>query len=38
MGKLLTEFIGTFFLVATIGFTVIAPAPATWRRWRLARR
>ncbi len=25
MGKLLTEFIGTFFLVATIGFTVIAP-------------
>jgi len=25
MGKYLTEFIGTFFLVATIGFTVIAP-------------
>ena len=25
MGKFLTEFIGTFFLVATIGFTVIAP-------------
>src|SRR5688500_339824 len=26
MGKFLTEFIGTFFLVATIGFTVIAPS------------
>jgi len=25
MAKYLTEFIGTFFLVATIGFTVIAP-------------
>ena len=25
MAKFLTEFIGTFFLVATIGFTVIAP-------------
>lgn len=25
MGKYLTEFIGTFFLVATVGFTVIAP-------------
>ena len=25
MGKFLTEFIGTFFLVATIGFTMIAP-------------
>jgi aquaporin Z len=25
MSKYLTEFIGTFFLVATIGFTVIAP-------------
>ena len=25
MGKYVTEFIGTFFLVATIGFTVIAP-------------
>jgi len=25
MGKYLTEFIGTFFFVATIGFTVVAP-------------
>jgi len=25
MGKYLTEFIGTFFLVSTIGYTVIAP-------------
>src|SRR5688572_7010988 len=25
MAKYLTEFIGTFFFVATIGFTVIAP-------------
>lgn len=25
MAKFLTEFIGTFFLVATVGFTVIAP-------------
>ena len=32
MGKFLTEFIGTFFLVATIGFTVIAPGAGTWRR------
>ena len=38
MGKFLTEFIGTFFLVATIGFTVIAPGAGIWRRWRLAPR
>ena len=27
MAKYLVEFIGTFFLVATIGFTVVEPVP-----------
>ena len=38
MNKLVTEFIGTFFLFLTIGCTVLAaPAVASFRPWRSAR-
>ena len=38
MKKYLTEFIGTFFLVFTVGMTVIEdPARAHWRHWRSGR-
>ena len=36
MRKYLTEFIGTFFLVLTIGLTVLGRR--RWRRWRSAAR
>ena len=38
MAKYIVEFIGTFFLVFTVGMTVIDPAGRErWRRWRSAR-
>ena len=37
MMKYLVEFIGTFFLVATVGFTVIAPGAGRWRHWPSVR-
>ena len=39
MKKYLVEFIGTFFLVLTVGMTVIDPGRAArLRRWPSARR
>ena len=38
MGKYAVEFIGTFFLVLTIGMTVIALERAIWHPWRSAPR
>ena len=37
--KLVVEFIGTFFLVFTVGMTVKGPDGAgLWRRWRSDHR
>ena len=38
MQKYLCELIGTFFLVLTIGCTVIGGVAGLFLRWRLARR
>lgn len=37
MAKYAVEFIGTFFLVLTVGMTVIEPGAGAWPRWPSAR-
>lgn len=38
MNKYAVEFIGTFFLVFTVGRCPLIPEPELWRRWRSDRR
>ena len=38
MNKYITELIGTFFLVFTVGCTVVGNAGGTMAHWRLGQR